>query len=291
MKGYLTEFFNEFEYEQADAEHLLLTYDKIAENEEASRILAEALSAYEANIELNYDEEILKRSKAIARLTLVHPYTTDLLIFICMTKRLKELYLEKGLDLRIYKDTILDLKWKLEECKILKGICGSFVAPWFVKFFMLKRVALGRLQFELATISVDYEKNGVKLEKGESTVINLHIPRTGTPIDKESCDDAYARAREFFKDDVGENCAFICKSWLLFPENASIIPPNTNTYRFFSEFDIVDWDFNEGEDLWRLFDTHEMNPDRLPANSSLRRAYIEHLKNGGRVGWGLGIRI
>jgi len=58
-----------------------------------------------------------------------------------------------------------------------------------------------------------------------------------------------------------------------------------------SEYDIIDWGFNEGQDLWRLFDTHEMNPDRLPSNGSLRRAYIEHLKRGGRVGWGFGVKI
>jgi hypothetical protein len=58
-----------------------------------------------------------------------------------------------------------------------------------------------------------------------------------------------------------------------------------------SEYDIVKSDFNKGEDLWRLFDTDEKHPDRLPTNGSFRRAYVEHLKKGGRVGWGLGIKI
>ena len=139
--------------------------------------------------------------------------------------------------------------------------------------------------------SKDYEKNGVKLERDKSKVINVHIPRTGKPLDKESCDKSYAMARKFFKEQVGENCPFVCYSWLLYPENKQILPPHTNTYRFMSEYDIIGWDNNDGEDLWRLFDTEERNPDKLPADSTMRRCYIDHLKNGGKVGCGFGIKL
>ena len=191
--------------------------------------------------------------------------------------------------MQIYKDSMLDLKWKLDECKAVKGICGSFVAGWFPGFFNLTRFALGRLQFELVDFWLDYNDNGISLKKGDK-VINVHIPRTGTPMDKESCDKSYAQAREFFKPQVGENCPFICHSWLLYPENLEILPKHTNTYRFASEFYIAESATNDGEDLWRLFDTDEKDPEKLPTNSSFRRNYVEHLKKGGKVGWGLGIR-
>lgn len=291
MKKYLTDFFNDFDYPPSDAEHLLSVYEKISANGEAAAILNDAVSAYAANIDIDHKEEILGRARKISNITSIHPYTVDLLVYICLTKRLRELYVEKGLDLQIFRDSVLDLKWKLDECKTVKGICGSFVAGWFGGFFKLTRFALGRLQFEVVTARCDYEKNGVTLKKGETKVINVHIPRTGTPMDKTGCDEAYAKARAFFKNEVGENGAFVCHSWILFPENKSILPAHTNTYRFLSEYDIVDWGYNEGGDLWRLFDTHEMNPERLPTNTSLRRAYATHLKNGGRVGWGYGIKI
>ena len=291
MREYLISFFKEFEYDSKDAECLLGAYDTIAANGAAAGILRDAVSAYEANINLDFEEEILKRAKDISGAAGIHPYTADLLMFICLTKHLKRIYSEKGLDSAIYKNSVLDLKWKLEECKTLRGICGSFVAFWFPRFFNLKTFALGRLQFEITNIKYDYEKNGVKLTKGESKVINVHIPRTGTSMDKESCDKSYAQAKEFFKNEIGEVCAFVCHSWLLYPENLNILPSHTNTYRFMSEYDIIDWGYNEGQDLWRLFDTHEMNPERLPTNGSLRRAYVEHLKSGGRVGWGYGIKL
>lgn len=291
MKEYLIGFFKDFEYKSNDAACLLAAYDKIMANETASQLLGEALAAYEQDMKLDYTAQILNRAKKIADISGIHPYTVDLLVFICMSKHLKALYLEQGLDLQIYRDSVLDLKWKVEECKAVKGICGSFVASWFCGFFSLDRFALGRLQFEVVTIKMDYEKNGVKLEKDKSKVINVHIPRTGTPMDKESCDKAYTAAREFYKDQVGENGPIVCSSWLLYPANKEILPAHTNTYRFMSEYDIIDWGYNDGQDLWRLFDTEEKNPDRLPVNGSFRRCYVEHLKKGGRVGWGYGVKI
>ena len=291
VREYLLCFLDEFAYSAEDAEVLLRAYDVISAKNAAKTLFFEALSAYEKDCKIDYKKEILERSRMIENLTKIHRYTVDLLLFICMSKHLKTLYAERAIDMQIYKDSVLDLKWKLAECKAVKGICGSFVASWFTGFFDLTRFALGRLQFEVITMEKDYEKNGVKLEKDVSKVINVHIPRTGTPLDQESCDASYAAARVFFEEEAGKNAPFVCHSWLLYPENKDILSPTMNTYRFMSEYDIVAWDINEGQDLWRLFDTHELNPDRLPTNGSFRRAYVDHLKKGGRVGWGFGVKI
>ncbi|MBQ9113405.1 MAG: hypothetical protein IJY05_00605 [Clostridia bacterium] len=79
-------------------------------------------------------------SKKIAAYTNLHPYTVDLLLFICLTKCLKALYTAQGLNLQIYRDSVLDLKWKLNECKLVKNICGSFVAAWFPGFFQSNEI-------------------------------------------------------------------------------------------------------------------------------------------------------
>ena len=291
MRDYLIRFFADFEYDKDDAEYFIGVYDKICENGEASELMSCAVSAYVADMHLNYETEILGRAKKIAEITGIHTYTTELLVYILLTKRLRELYADRNIDPEIYKNSVLDLKWKLEECKTVKGIRGSFVAWWFSGFFCLERFALGRLQFEIVTSPYDYDKNGIKVQKGVSRVLNVHIPRTGTPMDKESCDRSYAWAREFYKEELGENCVFVCHSWLLLPENKDILPAHTNTVRFMSEYDIVDWAYNEGDSLWRLFDTEERDLDKLPTNGSLRRAYVEHLRKGGRVGWGAGVKI
>ena len=72
--------------------------------------------------------------------------------------------------------------------------------------------------------------------------------------------------------------------------NKEILAPESNTYRFMAEYEVIKSDDNNGEDLWRLFDTEEKDPDKLPTDTSMRRRYVEHLKKGGKVGCGLGIR-
>jgi hypothetical protein len=290
MYSYLRDFFDTFGYERYDADHLLGVYRKIESDERAYERFLRACHRYDEEIDCDYYEIIADADK-IAEWLMINEYTAELLIFICLSKKLRERYIELGIDLSIYRDSMLDLKYKLDECKVVKGIVGSFVASWFSGFFALTRFALGRLQFEIIQLKCDYEREEVKLPKG-SNVINVHIPRTGTPIDKESCDESYLAAKEFFKDKIDGVCAFVCSSWLLYPENKDILSKSSNTYRFMSEYDIIEWGIKKNrDDLWRLFDTDEKNVERLPADTGMRRAYIEHMKNGGKVGYGFGIRI
>lgn len=288
MKSYLIDFFKCFDYEKEDSEFLLSVYDKICENPDAASALNTVIELYSKDHRTDY-KRILELAEKIASLCDVHEYTSKLLVFICLSKRLKELYAERGLSEEIFHDSMLDLKYKLKECKLVKGIRGSFVANWFAGFFELTRFALGRLQFEVKKLGCNYSANGITLTP-ESKIINVHIPRTETPLDKESCDASYERAREFFKNEV-EEPHFICSSWLLYPKNLEILSPKSNVYRFLSEFDIISSSENDGADLWRIFDTDEKDPDKLPADSFIRRAYIEHIKKGGKLGRGEGIKI
>ena len=289
MRAYLNDFMVKWQYTDEDREFLLDAYDKIEANSEAKAEFERILKVYEDNINCDQYKEILVPAQNAGYLANVHKYTSGLLIYMCMSKHLKKLYEEKGINDQIFYDSMLDLRFKLEECKAVRGYIGAFVAWWFPGFFNLTRFALGRLQFEVVKFEHNYDKNGITLTP-DSKVVNVHIPRTGTPMDKESCDAAYAQARGFFKDEVGENLHFICHSWLLYPEHENILPKHTNVYRFFSEYDVFESAENEGEDLWRLFDTEDRNPNRLPTNTSLRRNYVEHMKKGGKVGWGLGVK-
>ena len=289
MKNYLKDFFIKQGYEKEDALFLLSAYEKIEENEKAYALWNKALKTYEENECCDF-KEIIRLADLSAELTGVHEYTAELLIFICLSRRLRELYTEKGIDLSIYERTVSDLKYKLNECKLVYGIVGSFVAGWFSGFFNLTRFALGRLQFEVIPFNFSYEKNGITLTP-EDKIIAVHIPRSGEQLTKESCDKAFLMAKEFFKDTVStEPCPFVCHSWLLYPEMENLAPKGSNVYRFFRSFDIFDSVIDKSRaDLWRLFDTKELNIEKLPADTSLRRAFIEHLKNGGKLGIGRGV--
>ena len=154
MREYLIHFFDEFSYAKRDAKVLLSAYDTITSDEEAKKVWNTLMSAYRENIHCDYD-----RLRSDIRLA-------------------GEKYIEKGLPEEIFRNTILDLRYKLEECREVYGICGSFVGDWFPGFFRLSRFALGRLQFELVPFQNVYHKNGHKLQE-DSLVMNIHIPRHG----------------------------------------------------------------------------------------------------------------
>ena len=288
MREYLVHFFDAFAYEESDAAYLLAAYDKIRTDPAASAMLDTVLAMYQEKTDCDFPE-IIAIADRIAEKLYLHAYTVELLVFLCLSRHLEELYAAQGIDRQIYYDSMMDLRYKLEECKLVNGIVGSFVTRWFARFFNLTRFALGRLQFEIVEFKYHYEKDGKVLIPG-SKVVNVHIPRSSVPLTQELCTAAYRQAYDFFRDTIGEPFAFVCHSWLLYPENETLIPPHTNIYRFMHQFDIIDSGTNiDNKDLWRLFDTKELHPDRLPTDTSVRRNYVAHLKQGGKTGWGYGV--
>ena len=288
MRNYISKFFEDFEYNVDDATVLLADYDRIDSCSDARDAFASAIAIYEADLRGDYRAMISLADRAAA-CTGVHEYTAEFLLFVCLSKKLKEYYLERGLDLAVYHNSMLDLRYKVDECKLVYGIVGSFVADWFIGFFDLTRFAFGRLQFEVIDFKENYEKDGHRLAP-ESRVINVHIPRSGEPLTDEACANAYRIAKNFFGAEVGDPTPFVCNSWLLNPAHEEFLPKHTNTYRFFKSFDVFRTDLDrDRKNLWRLFDTMEKNCDKLPADSSIRRAYIEFLKNGGKMASGYGV--
>jgi hypothetical protein len=282
---------NEIGFDKEAIDFLSAELDKILAEPEAKALFEECVALYEENIDRDYKELVAKAKKA-AELTGVHHYTSEMLMFILLTKHLRKLYKEKNISDRIWFDSVSDLKWKLWECKAVKGIWGSFVDVWYYRFFDMTRFALGRLQFEISEIKEDREINGRPLKKGMKA-ISIHIPRTLTPLTKESRLDAYRQAEETFRSEFGESpVIFTCHSWLLSEEMPSMLKEGSNLKGFIEDFHIVKYEkCKEGDypDAWRLFDMdYTGNIDDYPGDSSLRRNYKEYLKNGGIMGCGLG---
>ena len=292
MKTYALSFMTEIGFDDEAIEALSSDLERMLADPESKAIIEKQVALYETDVNRNYGEILSETDKA-AEIAGVHKYSAELMIFILFSKHLRALYKERGISDRIWFDSMCDLKWKLWECKAVKGSWGSFVATWFPGFFNLTRFALGRLQFEIVEFDGEYEKNGKKLKKGDK-VINVHIPRTLTPLDKESRDDAYAQAAEFFSDMTdGAPIAFVCSSWLLYPEAEKILPAHSNIRGFMADYDIIRSKVDEVGDyhnMWRLFDmdfTGDFND--YPEDSSLRRAYKKFLLDGNRTGSGYGV--
>ena len=289
MREYLESFMTECGYPDESKIELIAAFDKLTSN--GGTAFYSLINAYANSYNVDYTAA-LSTVREIAASVDVHKYTAELLLFLCYTQALRKHYENADIPLDIYHNTVLDLKYKLDECRCVYGVCGSFVAYWFPGFFKLERFALGRLQFELVPLGVNYSKDGVNLSP-DSKVINVHIPRTCTPLYRDVVVESYRLAAEFFRPVLGDDIAFICNSWLLFPRHNEILAEDSNIRHFISDYELISHgEYKDYSETWRLFDTmYAGDTDTLPANTSLRSAYVDLMKRGEKTGWGKGIFI
>ena len=291
MRDYLSWFMTVSAFPEGDAAFLLSTYDAVQANHLTATVWQEMLDAYEADLHCDFGL-LLAEARRVGNALGIHAFTVELLLLLCCTRRAKAAYAEEGLSEELFRHTMLDLRYKLEECKAVYGICGTFVAHWFAGFFHLTRFAFGRLQFEILPFGRAYSQNGKTLNE-DSPVINMHIPRTGTPLSPAGCDEAFRLAADFFRPRIGEHpLVFVCHSWLLYPAQREFLSPKSNLIAFMDRFELLEGkDYEDSHPhLWRLFDrNYDGNPDHLPYDTSLRRAYVDRIKQGGKTGEGYGL--
>jgi len=273
----------------ADAkEALLRAFSIICSQDDEEKTFSSILKCYEKT-ELCPFSQMLEEACLVGKRLKIHEYTVSLLMFLCMAKVLRRRYEERGIPETIYFNSMMDLRYKLEECRLVYGICGSFVARWFPRFFDLTRFALGRLQFEMVAFKKDYVLDGVLLSQG-SKAINVHIPRDGTRLDYHRVWESYREAAEMFSSEFSSgSIIFTCHSWLLDPWNLTVLNPESNLALFSKDYQLIEHgDYSGYFEMWRLFDCNCEDLSGLPSDSSLRRAYLERMKRGEPIGWGRG---
>ncbi len=221
----------------------------------------------------------------------IHEYTLHFVFVMNCMDVLKDNYVKEGISEEIFWDTADDLRCKVLECKQVKEIWGIFHAPWYRGFFAMTRFALGRMQFELTDFGHGtYEKNGF-IVNNDDIVINMHIPSSGKPFDREARLDAYRRAYKFFHKDTSTPAVFVCHSWLLYKPQTEFLPKGSNILDFMTDFDIITREDGESfSNAWRVFGKYaELPPAELPRDTSLRRAYADRLVRGEPTGNGFGV--
>lgn len=123
------------------------------------------------------------------------------------------------------------------------------------------------------------------LKKGDTTVA-VHIPGTG-PMDFEACADSFERARSFFRTHWPSRQihAFTCSSWLLDPQFTQCLSAESNIVRFLREWYLLPAPGGGGTETFRRVfgfrPTGSEDLSVLPRETSLQRAVIDHLQNGG----------
>ena len=210
------------EMPEEECEVLGAAYLKIVENKSVYDGFEECVSVYKQNTVFDRGP-IVEKIEGLSEKIGIHKYTLDLVYLIMLVPHMKVVYEENGLTEEVSNDSVLDLKWKSEECKSVFGVWGISVGGWTLDFFMLKRFAFGRLQFNLGGFKSDYSISGVNVKSG-NPYIETHIP-PGRPLVHEECRLSYERAAEHFKNIFGyKPIIFGCNSWLLSPNNCKMLP-------------------------------------------------------------------
>ena len=289
LKEWVAFYMQQLRFPEDAQGDLLAALDKICQDGASFAAVSDIVAAYAADHACHFTPVLEKVCELCERLD-IHTYVGELLIYLCLADAMRAHYRAKGHSEDLFWNALADLGYKLEECRLIYGINGSFVGKWFAGFFKLERFALGRLQFELMALKKEGAYRSQVFPEG-TTVINVHIPRTGTRLDHDEVENAYRMARKFFADAFPKGPAiFNCSSWLLYPWNLEILSPTSNLRAFIQDYEIVrSGDYEDYSALWRLFDcNYTGNPDDLPQNSSLRRAYAARVKRGEPTGYGVG---
>lgn len=307
MKEIITCFFEEYGYPDEAVHTLQTVYESILHSDAARELFACAREEYARSPKLDC-AQYLNRLRSICSEESIPWESASMLFYICLVPQLHQYYREYDLPDSLCRASLEDLKWKLQECHQVYGVWGSAVSDWFTGFFALCRFTLGRLQFELVPFPESYENAGRTKPAGLHHAINVHIPSSG-PLLHDECIHSYHLAADFFRKQYpseinaapagqakpdsaalsDQPTAFVCDSWLLFPQHTEFLPAHFRILEFMKDFDIYASRPSNG-DLWRIFGQPDCSDTAsLPEDTSLRKAYKQWILSGGTPGTGTGL--
>ena len=209
-------------------------------------------------------------------------------VYLAALADVRRFHLQRGIPDDISWATLSDLGRNLKRDRLLLGDGGLRTSGWLTLHFRGSIYQLGRLQFNRVNIRAAHVADAFR--EGEPT-LGIHIPESG-PLTPEACDDSLAQARPFFSRHFPETPTrlAICTSWLLDPQLAEYLAPDSNIVRFGRRFTLVGDGYDGDADVLR-FVFHRIAPriDDLPQRTTLERAIVAHLRAGkhwrNRTGW------
>lgn len=278
-RKYILKLIQSYYFPEKAIKEFLQAYDKIQSCDESNRIFEQQIRIYEHDIMFDY-AGAFQNIKNACSISGAREETGVLVFIICLTEHLSQLYQKNNIDSALFDGIIMDIKSKNEECYMMRGVYGTFVNEWFVRFFDLTKFVLGRLQFELRYIPFDIVLDDKKIKK-DTLAIGVHIP-SGRPLVFEECEESFKAAYDMFLPLFdNDTVIFYCGSWLLAPDNRKLLNPDSNIVKFMDFFRVFPADTSIEHDFWRIFGKQDCSDiKKLPRDNSLRKIYAECAEKG-----------
>lgn len=148
---------------------------------------------------------------------------------------------------------------------------------WAIYFIRIRLIEIGRLQYE-------YENtiNGL-------SQIKIHIP-SGNRLDIKMVIESINKSKNLLPKIFNiDNMEFLCNSWLLSNQLNELIDSNTNIYKFYQLFDVVDGDDCVDDILNFVYSLKECkNYNMLPEITNLQKLIKYNLINNKIFKLGMG---
>lgn len=195
---------------------------------------------------------------------------------------------ERGIPPDISRRTLADLGRNMAVHRMRHGTGGFSFQFWLQFHFRGALYQLGRLQFQRSTLgeTTGYAIRDTGYPYGPGDLaLNVHIPGFSGPFRPERCDASFEWARAFFPTHFPEEPyrVAMCHSWLLDPQLASYLPEHSNIIQYQRRFTLVHRDREPMDDVAFefVFGKRVSEIDTLPRNTTIQRALIDHVRNGG----------
>lgn len=295
----LNEHFKEVEKRLGLPVEAIETFEQCAEKIENTKSLNKKFEAIFNEFLYPEAHDFGKCFEKIKPLSIIYgikEYTLDFVFLVRAAEVMHGLYKERHLSDELFWNTIMDLKYKYDECVKCKEVHGTFVPWWNTEFYALRRFAFGRYQFDMSTFGgEDFTSSaGITIKKGDKT-LGFHIPSSGIPLTDDVRLDSFKKAYEFFEDYRREDglMIFECGSWLLYEGHREFLPEKSNILKFMNDFEIIKSEEKDKfTDAWRVFDKYGYkSPKKWPEDTSMRRAFKQRVLSGGKTGHGHGIIV
>lgn len=185
-------------------------------------------------------------------------------------------YREKGISEAIFTATMGCFTRFIEECRQITGRYAFDREWWTARQVSGSLFRIGELEYEM-------------ISGNSGAAISIHIP-SDSILTEAKCDSSLEAAKAFFAEifPMYKDAEYSCHSWLLAPELKDLLPGDSRILAFQRRFQIHRVDYQGNDYLEWVFKTRDGKIDDFPEDTLLQRNMKQHLKNGGKIGTGLG---